>query len=177
MHPRALSADRPAMHPARAPPLPHPNLTPPHPIEALEHRNPNVVIRLQPRKGIRNGDVMVMGEVLTASVPMRALPRSITTHHIHLPPPPVHTQNPNWNRTPTTSAWLSETETSCGSYGGVVGAPEAWPPIGERDGAPIHAATSRTSTPPMSEAQLSNADLGSVRDATRSSDWHTTSHT
>ena len=65
---------------------------------------------------------MVMGEVLTASVPMRALPRSITTHHIHLPPPPVHNQNPNWNHTPTTSAWLSETETSCGSYGGAGGA-------------------------------------------------------
>ena len=37
------------------------------------------------------------------------------------------------------------------------GAPEAWPPIDERDGAPIHAATSRTSPLPMSEAQRSNA--------------------
>ena len=90
-----------------------------------------------------------MDEVLTASAPMRALLRSTaprqrqhmhprapspdrrprrrpfpptTDHHHHPPPPPVHKQNPNWNHTPTTSGWLSETETSCGSYGGAGGA-------------------------------------------------------
>ena len=45
------------------------------------------------------------------------------------------------------------------------GAPEAWPPIGERDGAPIHAATSRTSPLPMSEAQRSNAAPMQLRHA------------
>ena len=91
-----------------------------------------------------------MDEVLTASAPMRALLRSTaprqrqhmhprapspdrrprrrpfpptTDHHHHPPPPPVHKQNPNWNHTPTTSGWLSETETSCGSYGGAGGRP------------------------------------------------------
>ena len=64
--------------------------------------------------------------------PARTLPRPppapsslppTTDHHHHSPPPPVHNQNPNWNHTPTTSAWLSETETSCGSYGGAGGRP------------------------------------------------------
>ena len=143
-----------------------------------------------------------MDEVLTASAPMRALLRSTAPRqrqHMHprapspdrrprrrpFPPPPTTTitlrRRPFINRTRTGTTHPQRRGGSPRPRRLVAltaerGAPEASPPIGERACAPIHAATSRTSTPPMSDAQRSNADLGSVRDAARSSDWHKTSH-